>query len=247
MEGFEGRRRARRFAAPIVCVLAAALAAHAHAGDRAPGKTAPHQGSGALATLEQFVSGLNPMLKGAAAPVLATLIEDSREQAVAQGVEPIPEAIRAEIGDYVPAEILDRVRWCVACGGPFSLQHNTFLLGSAPAITLDYVVVFQSGEDALGDPSLWVHELKHVMQYRDWGVDGFAVRYVDDYEAVESEAAEYRWEWMKKTRYLERRRAKAGQGKAGRANIAPAQAAPAQAAPAQAAPAIAAHALGARG
>jgi hypothetical protein len=226
MEGFEGARAGRRLAAAI-CVLAAALAAHAGTGDRATpggspdaathdgassggaarhGSVAPPHASGALATLQQFVAGLDPLLKGAAAPVLATLIEDSREQAVAAGVEAIPAAVRAEVEDYVPAKILDRVRWCVACGGPFSLQHNTFLLGYAPAITLDDVVVFQREEDAR-DPSLWVHELRHVMQYLDWGVDGFAARYVDDYEAVEAEAAEYRWQWMKKTRYFERRRA----------------------------------------
>jgi hypothetical protein len=208
----------------VLAPLLFAVAPRAEAGERPPSSEAARggseaaegrdeaagEGSGALAALEQFVAGLDPLLKGAAAPVLATLIEDSREQAVAQGVDAIPAAIRAEIEDYVPAEVLDRVRWCVACGGPFSLQHNTFLLGYAPAITLDYVVVFQRREDALGDPSLWVHELKHVMQYTDWGVAGFAARYVDDYEAVESEAAEYRWQWMKKTRYLERRRAKTG-------------------------------------
>lgn len=214
MEGPEGVRTgaARIRAARMCCVLAAALAVPALAGDPSQRKETERKETelpGALATLEQFVAGLDPLLKGAASPVLATLIEDSREQAVAQGVEPIPAAVRAEIGDYVPAEILDRVRWCVACGGPFSLQHNTFLLGYAPAITLDYVVVFQRREDALGDPSLWVHELKHVMQYLEWGVEGFATRYVDDYEAVESEAAEYRWQWMKQTGYLERRRAKA--------------------------------------
>jgi hypothetical protein len=230
MKELESRRSARRLGAIAVGALAVAFAAHPRAdepahgaddaargkGDQAPIQRAPASGKerarhagGALGMLDEFVAGLDPLLKGAAAPVLATLIKDSREQAVAQGVKAIPAEIRAEIEDYVPPEILDRVRWCVSCGGPFSLQHNTFLLGYAPAITLDYVVVFQRGEDALGDPSLWVHELKHVMQYKDWGVDGFAVRYVEDYEAVESEASEYRWQWMKKTHYLERRRANA--------------------------------------
>jgi hypothetical protein len=36
------------------------------------------------------------------------------------------------------------------------------------------------------------------MQFEEWGVDGFAVRYLTDYEAVESEAAEFRWQFMKK-------------------------------------------------
>jgi hypothetical protein len=37
------------------------------------------------------------------------------------------------------------------------------------------------------------------MQYRDWGVDGFAARYLADYEAVEHDAAEFRWQWMRAT------------------------------------------------
>ena len=88
-----------------------------------------------------------------------------------------------------------------------SLQQGAFRLGYAPAITLDHVVVFESRAVAVNDPSLWVHELKHVMQYRDWGIEEFAARYLEDYAAVEREAAEYRWEWVKRTDWLERRKA----------------------------------------
>jgi hypothetical protein len=35
---------------------------------------------------------------------------------------------------------------------------------------------------------LWAHELAHVQQYRKWGIDGFARRYIQDYLAVEQEA-----------------------------------------------------------
>src|SRR5690606_24308523 len=160
-----------------------------------------------LASLERSLGNLDPMLAGAAAPLVAKLIVDSRADAVAHGVEPIPAAIRAEIDDYVPARILDRVRWCASCGGTLSLQRNTFRLGIAPAITLDDVIVFADREAALGDPALWVHELKHVMQFEAWGVMGFAARYVEDYAGVEHEAAEYRWEWVQKTDWLERRKA----------------------------------------
>jgi hypothetical protein len=66
-----------------------------------------------------------------------------------------------------------------------------------PAVTLDDVIVFQERSAALEDPKLWAHELKHVMQFAEWGVDGFALRYLNDYEAVEHEAAEFRWQFMK--------------------------------------------------
>ncbi|MDR6758623.1 hypothetical protein J2Y48_004777, partial [Mycoplana sp. BE70] len=34
----------------------------------------------------------------------------------------------------------------------------------------------------------WVHELTHVRQYQDWGVQGFAVRYIRSHSSVEREA-----------------------------------------------------------
>lgn len=158
------------------------------------------------ASIEERLDALEPAVRAAAAPAVAALIAASRDDALARGVEPIPAAIRSEIGDYVPSDVLDAVRWCSACGGELSLQTGTFRLGLAPAITLDHVVVFADREAALTDPALWIHELRHVMQFRDWGVDGFAARYVADYAAVEREAAEFRWEWVQRTGWLERRK-----------------------------------------
>jgi hypothetical protein len=130
------------------------------------------------------------------APVLAEWIVQSRDAAVARGVEPIPESVREMLAGYVPDEILARVRWREG-GSAFTLQQGAFMLDEAPAITLDYVVVFASRDDALHDPKLWAHEIKHVMQFADWGVAGFAARYLRDYEAVEQEAFDFRWQWLK--------------------------------------------------
>jgi hypothetical protein len=130
------------------------------------------------------------------APVLAEWIVQSRDAAVTEGVEPIPGSVREMLVGYVPDEILDRVRWR-AGGSAFTLQQSAFMLDEAPAITLDYVVVFSSRDGALHDPKLWAHEIKHVMQYAEWGVQGFAARYLRDYEAVEQEAFDFRWQWMK--------------------------------------------------
>ena len=71
------------------------------------------------------------------------------------------------------------------------------MLDEAPAITLDYVVVFAERGAGLNDPKLWAHEIKHVMQFAEWGVSGFAARYLRDYSAVEQEAFDFRWQWMK--------------------------------------------------
>ena len=53
---------------------------------------------------------LSPFGVEALAPLLATWIVSERDAAKAQGVEPIPPAIRAALEGYVPKRVLDRVR-----------------------------------------------------------------------------------------------------------------------------------------
>ena len=133
----------------------------------------------------------------ALAPMLAKWIESSRDAAVAQGVEKIPDSIRASLAGYVPDKTLARVRWRAGGGSDFSLQQNAFVFQDAEAVTLDYVVVFADVNAARNDPKLWAHELRHVMQFEEWGVEGFAARYLADSAAVEDVASEYRWQFMK--------------------------------------------------
>jgi hypothetical protein len=137
-----------------------------------------------------------PPFAATLAPVLAEWIVQSRNAALAQGVEQIPSSVREMLAGYVPDEVLERVRWR-AGGSAFTLQQGAFMLDEAPAITLDDVIVFADRDAALHDPKLWAHEIKHVMQYARWGVDDFAVRYLRDYQAVEKEAWDFRWQWMK--------------------------------------------------
>jgi hypothetical protein len=138
----------------------------------------------------------SPFAVESLAPLLAIWISTARDAVMTQGVEPIPPSIRSALADYVPETILDRVRWRVG-GSELSLPHNVIRFGDVPAMTLDDVIVFEERRAALEDPKLWAHELKHVMQFAEWGVEGFATRYLNDYEAVEHEAAEFRWQFMK--------------------------------------------------
>jgi len=148
---------------------------------------------------EGFVLGqsnLTPMVAQTLTPLLSDWIMRSRNMAVAQGVDTIPAAVRSALAGYVPETILERVRWRLGGGGELTLQEHLFRFGYSPAVTLDYVVIFQNEAD-VADPKLWAHELRHVMQFAEWGVPEFAARYLQDYEAVEKEAAEYRWQWMR--------------------------------------------------
>jgi hypothetical protein len=136
-----------------------------------------------------------PIFAQSLAPLLAAWIASERDAAIARGVEPIPPRIRAALAGYVPSDILDRVRWREGASD-LSLPQNAIRFGEVPAITLIDVIVFEQRSAALDDPTLWAHELKHVMQFAEWGVDGFSSRYLGDYEAVEAEAWEYRWQFM---------------------------------------------------
>lgn len=135
---------------------------------------------------------------GFAVPVLAAAIEESRDAAVHEGTTTIPRAVRAALAGYVPDTVLDAVRWRVGGGTWLSLQRNLIGFGYAPAVTLDHVIVFETAADAR-DPKLWVHELRHVEQFMHFGVEGFAARYIANYNLLENDAAEYRWTWMKLT------------------------------------------------
>jgi Domain of unknown function (DUF4157) len=141
-------------------------------------------------------TSLHPLMVQSLAPLLAGSIVSARDTARAEGVELMPPAIRTALTGYVPEEILARVRWR-AGGDVLSLPPYIIQFGDVPAMTLDDIIVFEDRGTALTDPKLWAHELKHVMQFAEWGIDGFATRYLTDYEAVEAEAAEFRWQFMR--------------------------------------------------
>jgi hypothetical protein len=144
----------------------------------------------------QLETQLDETMAEALVPLLVTWIEAARDGAKAAGVEPIPQPIRAALAGYVPDEVLARVRWRVG-DADFALPPGAIRLADVFAVTLDDVVIFKERSAALGDPKLWAHELKHVMQYAEWGIEEFARRVLLDYSAVEDEALEFRWQFMK--------------------------------------------------
>jgi uncharacterized protein DUF4157 len=129
-----------------------------------------------------------PGLVDYAASVLGELIEGARQQAIADGVRPIPAPIYRSLLGYFPAALLQRCRFSVGDGRTLTLPALAFSYGDATAITLGDVVLFKSERVAEGNLKVWAHELTHVMQYQRWGVDGFAERYVRGSGAVEQEA-----------------------------------------------------------
>ena len=129
-----------------------------------------------------------PGLLDYAGSALGGLIDTARQQAIADGVRPIPAPISRALLGYFPSALLQRCRFAVGGVRALTLPALAFSYGDATAITLGDVVLFKSDRVADSDLKLWAHELTHVMQYQRWGIDGFANRYVRDSHAVEQEA-----------------------------------------------------------
>jgi hypothetical protein len=153
--------------------------------------------SDAAAVIRRSMDALDPSLHGWVAQLMVAWIAESRDAAVQRGVEPIPPAVREALSAYVPAEILDRVRWRVD-DSTLSVQQTMFQMGYMLAVTMDQVVVFAQTDD-VDNPALWAHELFHVMQYQEWGIEGFVARYLADYESVERDAWDFSWRWLELT------------------------------------------------
>ncbi|HYQ37776.1 MAG TPA: DUF4157 domain-containing protein [Pseudomonas sp.] len=122
-----------------------------------------------------------------AASGLAQWIEQSRASAAA-GSQGIPRHIRAQLEPYYDRQVLDTVRYRVGDAGQFSAATALLLNPDVNAVTLVDLIAFRREEDARHNVALWAHELTHVQQYRQWGVQGFAVRYARDHSAVEAPA-----------------------------------------------------------
>ena len=140
------------------------------------------------ARAETTVTEIAPALMGYAAGILAGLIGTAREQAIADGVQPVPATVARGVHEYFPDGLLHRVRWAVGGAGRIALPSLAFTYGDAAAMTLGDVVLFRDARAAQQDLKLWAHELTHVLQYQRWGIDGFAERYVRDSRAIEKEA-----------------------------------------------------------
>lgn len=120
------------------------------------------------------------------APAFEQWLIGSRNTA-SNGAMPIPNDIRRQLSGYIDEGLLNRVRYKVGDRGVINLAGLSIQYGEAEAVTLIDVVVFKN-RSSVRDPVLWAHELKHVEQFRDWGVRDFSIRYLRDWNAVEGDA-----------------------------------------------------------
>ncbi|QBF27077.1 DUF4157 domain-containing protein [Pseudomonas tructae] len=121
---------------------------------------------------------------------LALALQQARTTAAAGTVLPIPLHIRAQLEPFYDFQVLDAARYKV--GDQQALDSANALLQNPDvnAVTLIDIIVFRHQADAQDNVALWAHELQHVQQYQQWGVEEFARRYSRDFNAVEAPAYE---------------------------------------------------------
>ncbi|MBV0882140.1 DUF4157 domain-containing protein [Noviherbaspirillum sp. L7-7A] len=113
-------------------------------------------------------------------PVAQGIIS-ARNAVINGGGAPIPVHIKSFLQRWYPLDLINSVRW-TSNWGPLnnSLQAAQMNFNSSTqAIALINAVVFRNAANSQ-DPALWAHEMYHINQYRQWGVFGFAQRWVDN-------------------------------------------------------------------
>jgi hypothetical protein len=103
--------------------------------------------------------------------------------------QPLPPAVRRDLAPYFPANVLNGARYRVKSGA-ISLPAAINLLNRGNAVTLDDLIVFDSAAQTQ-NLELWAHELTHVVQYKNMGVESFANVYsVTGGQGLEQQARE---------------------------------------------------------
>ena len=135
-----------------------------------------------------------------AADALQQWLVQSRAAAAAAGTEAIPPEVRRQLLPYYDAELLDAVRYRIGDSSELSAASAMLQNPDIKAVTLIDIIVFRFPEGATEDVALWAHELRHVQQYREWGVEAFAARYTRDPDSVEGPAYEMQFRVAKALR-----------------------------------------------
>jgi hypothetical protein len=133
-------------------------------------------------------AAIPPTLLERGSGLLAELIQSARETAIAGGVRPMPPQIHRQLLGYFPEAMLRKVRHASGHADSITIPGLAMTYGHIDALTLIDVILFRDDDASRTDARLWAHELTHVVQYERWGVERFAMRYLQDPSAVEQEA-----------------------------------------------------------
>jgi hypothetical protein len=125
-------------------------------------------------------------------PPLAFAIRQAEANAM-RSAKRMPDYIRQQLAPFFPPVILDGALWTTSAESGVNVasaleQAN----GAIGAITANRIIIFRGPSEAQ-NPIIWAHELVHVTQYRNMGVEGFAAMYAG-WGAQQIEGDAYAWQ-----------------------------------------------------
>lgn len=104
--------------------------------------------------------------------------------------QPLPADVKAKLAGAYPQDVLDAARWTV---GSISIsvpdvvnKARKIFAGVDNAVTVGNITVFEV--DPGQNYHWWAHEMEHQVQYKQWGIDSFALKYMTGCHQVESDA-----------------------------------------------------------
>ena len=145
---------------------------------------------GAIRRLPQTLQNLPQDIANLGNPAglaLAFAVRQAKAQA-GFGARAMPADVYQQLSQFYRAEFLQSVTYNTFDSARITLDSAVMLLNNdVSAITLEDIIVFHNESEA-HDPVLWAHELTHVQQYRNRGVDAFANMYTTNAWVLENEA-----------------------------------------------------------
>jgi Domain of unknown function (DUF4157) len=110
------------------------------------------------------------------------------EAQASYGARPIPPSVYEQLQGYFAPGFLQSVRYNTFDNARISLDNAVMLINNDVfAITLNNIVVFRNENEAQ-NAYTWAHELTHVLQYRNLGIDTFANMYTTNAWVLENQA-----------------------------------------------------------
>lgn len=139
------------------------------------------------------LQGHNP-LNFVAAP-LAAALRAAREQHIGNA-RPLPAEVIADLQTFIDASSLQEAKYAVGSVDitlPQFIGRGARFMGKDYAVVVGDVIVFNREPPGFRESAeatfWWSHETAHVQQYRRWGFETFAFRYLKDLgRAIETEA-----------------------------------------------------------
>lgn len=123
---------------------------------------------------------------------LAAAIRSARQR-YAAGARPVPEDVKAALRGRIPDATLDRAKYAIGkleitLPAMFNFLNVNLSNAGNHAVTVDDIIVFHHDPGSYNASIChWTHELLHVDQYRRWGIEDFAWKFLNSYP-VEKEA-----------------------------------------------------------